>query len=234
MYYLVTARAATLLCAPVLLCARAGTWLTLAIDLGGVGFRCVCARAPKTGRCFSRLWGRPRAPWLTTLNPKNTAAVTERAALQIFCNTCRFSALPADFLQYSADFPQYLQIFCITCRFSAILCRLLQIFCNTLQIFCNTCRFSATLCRFSALPADFLQYSADCCRFSATLCRFSAIPADFLQHSADFLHYLQIFCNTLQIVADFLQHSADFLHYLQIFCITCRFSAIPADFLQHL
>ena len=115
-----------------------------------------CLTIPKSGWCFSRLCGRPRAPWLTTLNPKSTAAATERDTLQIFCtsayflhylqifcntlrifcNTCRFSATSADFLQHSADFLQYLQIFC-----------------KTLQILCNTCRFSATLCRFSAEPA---------------------------------------------------------------------------------
>ena len=48
--------------------------------------------------------------------------------LKIFCNICRFSATPADFLQY-------LQIFCNTCRFSAISTNFLQY----LQIFCNTC-----------------------------------------------------------------------------------------------
>ena len=66
-----------------------------------MGFRCVGARArtgglttPKTGRFFSRLWGRPRAPWLTTLNPKSTAAATERDTLQIFCNTCCYCQKP--------------------------------------------------------------------------------------------------------------------------------------------
>ena len=99
------------------------------------------------------------------------------SVLQLFCNTCRFSATlcrfsatfcgfsakPADFLQHSADFLQYLQKICNTADFL-----------QNLPIFCNTCRKSATFCRISA------------------------IPADFLERHADFMQYLQKNCNTLQ------------------------------------
>ena len=126
------------------------------------------------------------------LSSSALSVTTPRATPQIFYNTCRLSAAPADFPQHSGDFLQYLRIFCNTllifcntCGFFAIradFLQRLQIFCNTLQIFCNTYKFSVTLCRFSVIPADFLQHL----RIFCNTCRFSAVPANFLQHSADF------------------------------------------------
>ena len=79
---------------------------------------------------------------------------------------CGFSAIPADFLQQSAEF------FATLGRFSVISADLLQHsadFLQYLQIFCN-------ICRFSAIPADFLQR-----------------PADFLQHLQIFYNTMQNF-----------------------------------------
>ena len=44
--------------------ARAGTWLTLAIDLGGVGFGCVCVRARTGGLTTLKTMGLKQPPKL--------------------------------------------------------------------------------------------------------------------------------------------------------------------------
>ena len=114
--------------------------------------------------------------------------------LQIFCNTCRFSAtlcrfsatlcrfsvIPAGFLQYYADFLQYLQIFCNTCRFSAIPTDFLQY----LQIFCNTCGFSTIPADFLELSAVFPQYLEIFCNIMRNFCGASSDDINSCIYSA--------------------------------------------------
>ena len=118
---------------------------------------------------------------------------------------------------------QYLQIFYNTCAFSATLSNTLQIFCNTLQhcrfsaIPADILQNFATLCRFSAIPVHFLQHFSTLYRFSATLCNsvdvllYLQIFCNTCTFSATFCNTMHIFCTFSVIPADSLQCAAHFL-----------------------